>query len=99
MFLQEHNRPVTPYDVVELFGRAYIKCQPAEIVANGFKIGGIYPFNRNIFTEADYIAAAADVSEDQTLKRVQARSPHPWPLLGDWRILMKLNQGHQEFNH
>lgn len=44
-------------DIVELFGKAYRKCQTVEIAANGFKIGSIYTFDRHAFSEADYLAA------------------------------------------
>jgi len=70
VFLRETNKPLTPYNVVELFGKAYIKCQTAEIAANGFKVGGIYPFNRNVFTEADYTAAAAAFEEDKNPQNI-----------------------------
>lgn len=53
VFLSENERMCYLYDVVELFGKAYMKCQTKEIAATGFKVSGIYPFNRNIFTEAD----------------------------------------------
>ena len=64
-FLREANRPLSPYDVTELFGKAYIKFQTYEIAAIGFRVSGIQLFNRNIFTDSDYIAAAADFKEDQ----------------------------------
>ncbi|XP_036148565.1 uncharacterized protein LOC105839310 isoform X2 [Monomorium pharaonis] len=47
--------PITHYNVMNLFGRAYIKCQTAQIAINGFRETGVYPPNRNVFFNANYL--------------------------------------------
>ena len=43
--------------IMDLVGRAHMKYQIIEIAINGFRITGIYPPNRNIFSDINYISS------------------------------------------
>lgn len=58
VWLRQNERPLTAFDVMELFGRAYVKRQTAERAIYGFKMTGIYPFNDKLFSDAEFIEKA-----------------------------------------
>lgn len=48
------GKRITLYDVVSLFAEAYDKCATISNAVSGFFSTGIFPFNSEIFSEADY---------------------------------------------
>lgn len=59
-----NGRPVTHFDLAEIFGKAYLNCQTASIAINGFRATGIYPPNPNIFPDCEYEAAEMESLEE-----------------------------------
>jgi hypothetical protein len=64
-FIRAAERPVIHRNVCELFGRAYPKTQNGEYAVNRFRAAGIFPTNRNIFSDVDFSA-----SEEGCLRQV-----------------------------
>lgn len=49
------GRNITSFQICSLMCQAYLKCSNAEISVNGFRNAGIYPYNRDIFSDVDFV--------------------------------------------
>ncbi|KAK9680522.1 hypothetical protein QE152_g39032 [Popillia japonica] len=58
---------VTQYQVAELLGEAYAKAATIENAVNGFRAAGVWPVNRHVFKDSDFVA-----SETVTVRNMQA---------------------------
>ncbi|XP_049867446.1 uncharacterized protein LOC126367763 [Pectinophora gossypiella] len=64
-WLRDHpGRVVTPYQVAKLFGQAYLTAATMLTAINGFRKCGIWPLDKNVFTDADFIAAETTNTEN-----------------------------------
>ena len=64
------NHPATPiaiYDIGELLGTAFPLAFTPRNISQGFKAAGIYPFDSQIFTEEDFLAATVTDRPDPTV--------------------------------
>lgn len=55
---QHPGRVFSIYEVASCVGIAHTKAMTPTTIKNGFQKCGIFPFDRNVFTEADYIMSA-----------------------------------------
>ena len=58
---------MTIYDIAEIVGKALPKAITPSNITAGFRATGVVPFNRKIYTEADFAAAAVTDRADPTL--------------------------------
>ncbi|XP_045762732.1 uncharacterized protein LOC123865623 [Maniola jurtina] len=56
--LNNPGKGVTIYDLAELIGTAFIRTMTPTNIINAFKKTGIHPFDRNVFTEEDFLPSA-----------------------------------------
>lgn len=64
-WLRDHpGRVVTPYQVAKLFGQAYLQAATMLTAINGFRKCGIWPLDKNVFTDADFITAETTNTEN-----------------------------------
>jgi len=57
-WLRNHpGRIVTMFQIGERFGEAYLRAATMKTARNSFQSTGIYPCNRNVFSEPDFVAS------------------------------------------
>lgn len=61
------GRTVTQYQVAELLGEAYGRAATVENAINGFRASGVWPVNRHVFKDSDFVP-----SETLKLNNIQA---------------------------
>lgn len=57
-FLRQNNRPISHFDISELFGKAYLKIQAGERTLSGFRQTGLFLVNGNTFMDEDFLVEA-----------------------------------------
>ncbi|CAG9794748.1 unnamed protein product [Diatraea saccharalis] len=55
--LNNPGKPITIYDIAEIVGEAYPLAFTPRNISKSFEVTGIYPFNRDIFSEEDFLCS------------------------------------------
>lgn len=71
-WMLHNNRPLGSYDIAELLGNSFLKCQTGEIAGGGFKVTRIFPFNRHVFTDVDFAPSEDSNTNEITLQALKA---------------------------
>lgn len=55
--LMNPGKPMTIYNIAENLGHAFPRAFTPENITSGFRVSGIFPLDRNIFTAADFMSS------------------------------------------
>lgn len=67
------GKPMTIYDIPSLVSEALPKAITPANIMNGFKATGIFPFNRNIFSDADFAPSSTTDRPQQQTTAVESK--------------------------
>ncbi|KAJ8877678.1 hypothetical protein PR048_022133 [Dryococelus australis] len=85
-WLRHNERTVSAFDAMDLFGKAHIRCQAAQISVNGFKVTGTYPSNKS--STEDENSVFSGTSELELLPGVSPpKDDDVWCTFGDRKFL------------
>ncbi|KAK9679826.1 DDE superfamily endonuclease [Popillia japonica] len=73
-FMRQHQRAVTHFDIAEVFGKAYLKVQNGVYAKNGFEATGLYPVNRHIFDQSEFLSAEQQHEQEQILENTSSNT-------------------------
>ena len=57
------GKRISFFEIAEIFGTAYIRCATIDKGVSGFRSGGIWPYNCDVFTDADFAPAMMTENE------------------------------------
>ncbi|XP_047127267.1 tigger transposable element-derived protein 6-like [Hydra vulgaris] len=88
-WLRNHpRRVVTTYQIAELFKNSYLRAASAITAVNGFVKTGIFPINRNVFTDNDFASAlATDIPLQLLNKKIMLEDVPGQTLISPQQIL------------
>ena len=63
---KQEGKPVSMKQLFELFSKAFLKAATLETAVNSFKKPGIYPLDRNVFTDNDFLPNNNNLEDFET---------------------------------
>ena len=66
------GRRISFYDIAAIFGKAFLRSATAEKAVHGFACCGLWPYDANIFTDADF--ADSSVTDEPLASTVTSQS-------------------------
>ncbi|XP_018798152.1 PREDICTED: uncharacterized protein LOC108974643 isoform X1 [Bactrocera latifrons] len=86
VWMRSSGRALTHFDMAELYGKAYLRDQSGEIAINGFRTTGIFPLNRYIFRDHEFLAAD-DVASHSPPRKFESAYEVPDEILNNETIV------------
>lgn len=75
-WLSNHpGKTITIYDVAEIFGIAFYRSMTPSNITSGFKATGIYPFNRDVFSEELYLCSLVTDRKEEEVAEADKNKP------------------------